>query len=84
MRKPIRYALRFMLVVSILALLSPLVPVSPPSNTPYVSGLSTLAFAGHKPGTCQRTACIGGVCLSAMTTFCNQKGPTCTTKQCAP
>ena len=44
MRQPIRYALRFLVIVAAIGALSTFLTPPPPGYSPYVSGLSTASF----------------------------------------
>jgi len=61
MRKPARYALRFLAVIAIVSLIPALFNSPSPAPGPYVSALSSLAvtqtFAGTK---CSYQGCTGG------------------------
>ena len=60
MRRPARYALRFLVVIAIASLV-PMLFNSSPAHSPYVSALSNLTVSQTLAGTtCPFKACAGG------------------------
>lgn len=60
MCRPVRYALRFMVMVAVIASLPILLSPSSGEGTPYLSALSDLTVSSvlaAKPGTCSNSIC---------------------------
>jgi hypothetical protein len=86
MPKVARYALRFVIVITIVASASLLLPPSTFTDTPYYTALSNLAFGTQTvaAGVCDNVQCTKGLtCVFTGNPFnCKIKGNHCTATAC--
>jgi len=90
MYRPFKMALLFIALMSVLTLTPILVDGGADDSSPYISGLSDLAFgsvmaAKPSPNPCDRTECVTStsrICQTHIATECKFRQGTCTTLDC--
>ena len=85
MRKTLRFALRFVAVIAVVALVQAALVATPPSGNPYVSALSNVsASAAYAvPINCPNNSCGGKKgCRSDHGFYCTLSGSGCQTSKC--
>ena len=88
MYRPFKMALLFIALMSVLTLTPILIDGGPDESSPYISGLSDLAFGSvmaAKPNPCGRTECVSSTsrtCTPQIARECKYRRGACTTLDC--
>jgi len=84
MRASLRYALRFLVIVVVVAVLPALVGQVSPANSPYLSVLQDLSASAELSAspTCPNKACVASTCQHNTGTKCHIKGTLCASPAC--
>ena len=85
MRNATHYAVRFLLIVAVAAVLTSALSTLGPVQTPYGSALAPLAGSpALAASSCADKTCasFGGPCMKAVGYFCARSGGQCFTKAC--
>jgi hypothetical protein len=75
MRRSIRYSVRLLVLIAVLASLQVLIPSATPPGTPYLSALSIAVSAPVHAAGCPDKQCINSRCQHVVGWTCASLGP---------